>query len=106
MKNIDFESDNPVDVEARKYEQRQQDGLKAVNSLMSELRLNSLANNYPREVNKAIEDAFAKVTSNILLGWWVSAKEECEIVPVGGYVTQALKDRIYTTITSYITNNY
>lgn len=103
--NIKIE-DNSRKTESLKYEQRQKDGLVAINNLMSELRLNSIQHNYPREVNKSIEIAFESVTKNILLGWWISAKEECELVQVQGYVTQGLKDRIYNTITTYISNNY
>ena len=97
---------NPIDAEALMYEKRQKDGLAAINRLMSELRLNALANNYPRIINQTIENAFSEVTKNILLGWWVTAKEKCELVEVGGYVSQALKDRIYNTITNYISENY
>ena len=73
---------------------------------MSELRLNSLENDFPRIVNKTIEDEFMKVTEAVERGWWITAKEECEIVVVGGYVSQELYDRIYLTITNYILENY
>ena len=88
------------------YEKRRNDGLIALNKLMSELRLLSKMNGSPREVNKSIENAFDKVTKNIMIGWWITAKEECELVPVGGYVTQELWNRIYNTINSYISENY
>lgn len=104
--DIKKEPTDAILIEAQKYEKRQLDGRNEVNNLMSELRLNSIANSYPREVNKSIEDAFAKVTSNILIGWWVSAQEECLLVPVGGYVSQELHDRIRTTIENYIAENY
>lgn len=98
--------DNSINIEVLNYEKRQRDGLNAVNNLMSELRLNAIKNNYPREINKSIELAFENVTRNILLGWWISAKEECELVQIQGYVTQGLKDRVYNSITTYISNNY
>ena len=105
--SVVYELENdPIKDEAERYVQRQLDGVNAVNSLMSELRLNSIVNNYPRVVNKTIEDSFKKVTHNILIGWWVSAKEECEVVQVNDFVTQALKDRIMNTIVAYIEVNY
>ena len=107
MERIDnVDSENPIHVEKKKYEQRQLDGILAINELMAELRLNSIENELPREVNRSIEHAFEKVTNAILIGWWVTAKEECEEVIVGGYVTQELWDRIYNTINQYISENY
>lgn len=97
---------DPIEVEAKKYYKRQEDGREAVNNLMAELRLNAKVNNYPRIVNKTIEDAFMKVTESVERGWWITAKEECELVVVGGYVTQELWDRIYTTINDYILTSY
>ena len=60
----------------------------------------------PREVNKAIERAFFHVMVMAWMGQWVSAKEYCEEVVVGGYITQGVKDQILTIITNYINNNY
>jgi len=96
-------------VEYSRYVRRQSDGQSSLNSLMSELRNKGLENPDPelaRTINRAIETAFKDVTQNILLGWWVTAKEKCELVPVGGYVTQELWDRIHNAITSYISENY
>jgi hypothetical protein len=101
-----LENKNVISDEFILYENRQFDGMKSLNLLMAELRLNSVQNNYPREVNKSIETAFEGVINSIQLGWWVTAKEKCELVPVAGYVTQQLWDRIYLTITQYIAANY
>jgi hypothetical protein len=101
-----LDNKNPISDEFIQYEKRQRDGLQSLNLMMAELRLNALQNNYPREVNRSIEEAFAEVINSIQLGWWVTAKEKCELVPVAGYVTQELWDRIYNTITNYIAANY
>jgi hypothetical protein len=96
-------------IEKAFYLKRQEDGKDAINTLMSELRLMALNSPDPiaaREANRQIEIAFEKVTQNILLGWWITAKEQCELVTVSGSVTQQLKDRIYSTITTYIADNY
>ena len=101
-----LDNKNPISDEFIQYEKRQRDGLQSLNLMMAELRLNSIQNNYPREVNKSIEEAFSGVINAIQLGWWVTAKEKCELVVVEGYITQDLWDRIYGTITNYIAANY
>lgn len=100
---------NANSLEHSLYIKRQKDGQDAVSSLMSELRNAAKLNpdqDQARAINRSIENAFEKVTQNVLLGWWVTAKEQCELVPIGGYVTQQLWDRIYNTITQYINHNY
>jgi len=100
---------NKVDLLASEialYDKRIFDGRVALISLMSELRLNSMVNNYPRIVNASIENAFWEVAIAINNGWWITAKEKCDLVPVAGYVTQPLWDRIHTKITDYIAQNY
>ncbi len=102
-----YPTKNPITSEVINYDKRKQDGIMAVAQLMSELKLNSEANGYPRAINKSIEEAFKDVTYNLVsLGWWISAKECCELVVVEGYVTQTLYDRIYSTICNYIIANY
>jgi len=100
---------NPVDLLASEialYDKRIFDGRVALISLMSELRLNSLVNNYPRIVNASIENSFWEVAIAINNGWWITAKEKCELVPVAGYVTQPLWDKIHNKIVDYIAQNY
>lgn len=108
-----FEQDlyqvNQNSIEQSLYLKRINDGEKAVNALMSELRNSAKLSPDPeaaRTINRNIELAFEKVTQNVLWGWWVTAKEQCELVPIQGYVTQALWDRVYNTITEYISENY
>lgn len=85
---------------------RMQDGLKAFVSLMAELRLYSMANSLPRDVNKYIEEKLRKVRNEVILGQWVSGKEMLDEVVVEGYLTQELWDRVNTVITDYIAANY
>ncbi len=101
-----YSDKSPITDRTVKYYKRQEDGIHAHLSLMSELALTSEANGYPREVNASIETAFKEVKDEIRAGQWISAKEACELVSVGGYITQELYDRIYTTITNYISVNY
>ena len=105
----DLYSVNKNSLEHSLYIKRQKDGQDAVSALMSELRNSAKLNpnqDLARAINRGIELAFEKVTQNVLLGWWVTAKEQCELVSIGGYVTQQLWDRIYSTITQYINQNY
>lgn len=96
-----------IDVESDIYRKRLKDGQDAVRNMMSELRLNSQANNYPRSVNKAIEDAFKGVSDALsIYGWWVTAKEELDEIVVSEVVTQEFWDRINLVITTYIAENY
>jgi len=97
---------DPLNEEIEKYNQRQYDGKVAIINLMAELRLAAIANGYPRDVNRAIENAFWEVAIAVNNGWWITAKEKCELVPVGGYVTQELWDRIHGKIVAYIAQNY
>ncbi len=100
---------NENSIEHSLYIKRQRDGQEAVSALMSELRNTAKLNpnqEIARSINRGIEVAFEKVTLNVQQGWWVTAREQCELVPVEGYVTQALWDRIYSTITNYISENY
>jgi hypothetical protein len=92
--------------EIAKYYERQHDGKVAIIQLMAELRLNAIANNYPRIVNATIENAFWDVAISINNGWWITAMEKSDLVVVGGYVTQELKDRIQLKISTYISQNY
>ncbi len=95
-----------LDDEKIKYNQRIEDGKELSIQMMSELRLNSINLNLPREVNKYIEEKLDLVKLNIDRGWWISAKEEMEVVVVESYLTQDLYDRIMGYITEYIDNNY
>lgn len=82
------------------------DGQKAFFELMAELRLNSIQNNYPREVNKFIERKLKNVRDEVILGQWLSAKEYLDEVTVESYLTQQLWDRINLKLTTYIDENY
>lgn len=95
-----------IRLESKKYKKRIADGVKMSRDLMSELRVNSSFNNLPRSVNKEIETKLEKVKTNIDRGWWVTAKEELDLVIPSGYLTQELWDRINLTITNYINDNY
>lgn len=95
-----------IALEVIRYRKRKEDGISMYFNMMSELRLNSIANNYPRIVNATIEETFKLVREYIVDGQWITAKEKCELVVVSGYITQELYDRIYTTITNYIALNY
>lgn len=106
MDMLKHNQDESISAEIQLYNRRREDGINAAVALISELRLNSINNNLPRAVLKDIETAFAKVDDNIRKGWWITAKEECEAVTVGGNVTQELWERIYNTITAYIAQNY
>ncbi len=95
-----------LEIESDLYEKRILDGVEMSKDLMAELRINSKENGYPRAVNKYIEDKLDKVKINIDRGWWVTALEELEATTVESYFSQDLYDRIHTTISGYITNNY
>lgn len=97
---------DPIGDENAKFVQRRLDGISEVTNLMSELFLNSKANNHPRIVNKSIEDAFNDTIAAVSRGWWVVAKEKAELVVVTVYVTQAFKDRVLLKINSYIAQSY
>jgi len=85
---------------------RKEDGINAFFYLMSELRLLSIANSYPREVNKFIERKLKNVRDEVCLGQWISAREYLDEVIVEGYLTQELYDRVKNTIDTYIATNY
>lgn len=95
-----------IKIESKLYLKRIADGRKMSRDLMSELRVNSKTNGLPRSVNKAIETKLEKVKLNIDRGWWVTAKEELDLLTIDAYFTQELFDRINLTITNYIAANY
>lgn len=97
---------DPILAEKLKYDQRCADGQHAYLMLMAELRLNSIENELPREVNKDIEERLENVRQQVVSGQWISALEKLQAVQVGGYLTQELYDRIEATITNYIQANY
>jgi len=74
--------------------------------ISAELRLNSIANNYPRSVNKKLEDAFRGVRDEVVQGHWITALEQCEKIVVNADVTQAFYDRIHLVLSDYISKNY
>lgn len=97
----------PVDEEALKYYTRATDGERMYFYIVAELRLNSIANNLPRSVNKSIERAFKSVRNEIKNGQFISAREHLiEDVTVGGSITQELYDRILKKIDDYIAISY
>jgi hypothetical protein len=96
----------PLDDEITKYYQRQNDGKSAIIKMMAELRLNAIALNLPRSVNREIENKYWEVTVAINNGWWITAKEKAELVAVEGVVTQGLYDSILAKINGYIALNY
>lgn len=102
----DTPENNAIKIESRIYIKRIADGRKMSRDLMSELRVNSKALNLPRAVNKEIETKLEKVKLNIDRGWWVTAKEELDLVVVDGFLTQDLFDKVNLTITNYIAANY
>ena len=96
----------PIEEEKIKYDQRVVDGKDAYLMLMAELRLTSKQNNYPREVNKFIEEKLELVRSQVVSGQWISAREKLDLVVVESYLTQELYDRIQLKIDTYISENY
>lgn len=97
---------NPIDEEHFIYLKRTEDGKKAFYELMSELRLNSISNNLPREVNKFLERKLKNVRDEVCLGQWVSAREYLDEVTIEGYLTQEFFDRVKNTLDNYISLNY
>jgi len=95
-----------IELESDLYEKRILDGVEMSKNLMAELRVNSKVNNYPRAVNKYIEEKLDKVKTNIDRGWWITALEELEVVTVDSYFSQELYDRVHATISGYISLNY
>ena len=102
---IDVDTDE-VTEEKKRYDQRVLDGQNANLMLMAELRLNSIQNNLPREVNKYIEEKLELVRSQVVSGQWISAREKLDLVVVEGYLTQELYDRIKLKLDTYISENY
>lgn len=103
---IENEIDEQLDIEKNLYRKRVRDGKEMSMSLMAELRVMSKVNNYPREVNRYIEDKLDKVKINIDRGWWVTALEELEATIPMSFYTQELYNRIHLTISTYIKENY
>lgn len=105
---IDIEKmDNPVYAETVNYLYRRKiDGEQAFFELMAELRLNSIVNSLPREVNKYIERKLKNVRDEVLLGQWISAREYLDEVVVEGYLTIELWDRVKDKLDTYIAANY
>jgi len=98
---------NAIIDEALFYENKRAiDGQRAFFELMAELRLNSVQNNLPREVNKFIERKLKNVRDEVILGQWVSAKEYLEEVTIESYLTIDLYNRIMNKLNTYITENY
>lgn len=101
-----IDSINRIELEKHRYDKRVTDGQSAYLMLMAELRLNSITNNLPREVNREIEEKLESVRIQVVSGQWISALEKLQAVQVGGYLTQQLYDRIQTSLTEYIAANY
>ncbi len=98
---------DPIYLETLKYmSKRRLDGEQAFFGLMAELRLHSLQNDLPREVNKYIERKLRDVRDEVLLGQWISAREYLDEVVVEGYLTIELFNRVKDTLDNYILENY
>lgn len=103
---INPEPVDPILLETLRYKQRTSDGVDAYLGLMSELRLNSIANGLPRIVNKTIESKLKLVRDEVINGQWISAKEALSVVTPDAFLSQELIDRINTKLTEYIAANY
>ena len=95
-----------INLEKDLYKKRVRDGQDMSAALMAELRVMSIANNLPREVNKFIEEKLERVKINVDRGWWITALEELEAQQPISFFTQDLYNRIHDTISNYIAENY
>jgi len=104
-KNFD-DGVSEIENEKINYIKRVVDGKDAFLNIVAELRLFSIDNNLPREVNKEIEQKLKQVRNEVVLGQWKTAREELDLVIVEGYLNQAFFDRIKKKLDDYIEENY
>lgn len=97
---------NANSVEHSLYIKRKEDGIQAVNALMAELRNQSLQFGFPESVNRHIENRLQPVKQDVETGWWKSALDKISTIEPDQYLTQSLINRVKSTISTYINENY
>lgn len=102
----DFYQVNANSIEHSLYVKRKEDGVQAVNSLMAELRNSSLQAGLPELVNRHIEGKLQPVKQDVETGWWKSALDKVNLLQPDQFLTQGLIDRVKSTISKYIDENY
>jgi hypothetical protein len=91
--------------ETQNYIKRTNDGVSAIAKFSAELRLAKLAGIITEDGHKAIDATLTPIRTEILAGQWISGKQLLEELGTS-IIGQALYDRIYTEITTYIAGNY
>lgn len=108
MVNIESLTDDELAslMEFENYRKREADGVEFVRKISSDLRIAGLRAGEDRNNTKAIQNLLNPIILHLQKGWWISAREDIELIATDTVFTVELKNQIIASMDAYISNNY
>lgn len=108
INQIDSLSDNELSylIEKDRYNKRRSDGIKLIEDMSSQLRINRIRTGGDRNNTVHIQQLLNQTIIHLRTGWWISAQETLSAIAVDAIFTQQLKDSLLSQVNTYIANNY
>ena len=94
-----------IEIEFAKYQQRERDGMDAYLKISAEFRVAKLSGQISEAEHKAIEELLIPVRDEIRAGQWISGLVKMEALGAQN-IGVALYDRLYLQISNYIAQCY
>ena len=94
-----------IEIEFAKYQQRERDGMDAYLKISAEFRVAKLSGQISEAEHKAIENLLIPVRDEIRAGQWISGLVKMEALGSQN-IGVALYDRLYLQISNYIAQCY
>jgi len=94
-----------IEIEFAKYQQRERDGMDAYLKISAEFRVAKLSGQISEAEHKAIEELLIPVRDEIRAGQWISGLVKMEALGSQN-IGVALYDRLYLQISNYIAQCY
>jgi len=94
-----------LQIETKKYIQRQQDGVEAYALISAEFRLAKLSGQINSATHTTIEENLRPVRDEVLAGQWITALEKLSAIGILS-IGEAVYSKLHTQIETYIAENY
>ena len=88
------------------YNKRQADGQQFVIDFTADLYIDILNAVYTEQEVFALESHIGQIYADLNNGWWLTAQNENQNLPLSGIYTQTMKDEIQTILDNYVNDNY
>ena len=100
---------NPIEIKRLyilEYNKRQADGQQFVIDFTADLYIDILNAVYTEQEAFALETHIGQIYADLNNGWWLTAQNENQSLPLSGIYTQTMKDEIQTILDNYVNDNY